>query len=64
MQPDASTQAHQDDDEFAYLRREFRRRAAEFPKRLSFILFVLVAIAGLGGLGIWTELVKSFGPGP
>lgn len=58
MQPDASTQAHQDDGEFAYLRRELRRRAAEFPKRLSFIFFVLVAIAGLGGLGIWTELVK------
>ena len=48
----------QQEGEFAYLWRELRRRTAEFPKRVPFIVYVLVAILGLGGLGIWAELVK------
>lgn len=57
MQLDLTT-PDQPEGEFAYLCRELRRRTAEFPKRFSFIVYVLVAILGLGALGIWTELVK------
>ena len=49
---------NQKEGEFAYLWRELRRRTVEFPNRFSFIVYVLVAIVGLGGLGIWTELVN------
>ena len=41
-----------------YLCRELKRRTAEIKKRFPFFVFVLVAIVGLGGLGIWAELVK------
>ena len=56
MDPDATTTY--DDDEFAYLGRELCRRTAGLRKRFSYIVYVLVAIVILGGLGIWTEGVK------
>lgn len=56
MNPDAPTTY--DNEEFAYLRHELRRRTAGLAKRFSYIVYVLVAIVILGGLGIWTEVVK------
>ncbi|MDD9964036.1 MAG: hypothetical protein OXU70_18315 [Gammaproteobacteria bacterium] len=57
MQLDSTIPDYQE-GEFTHLRRELQRRMSEFPKRFSLIAYVLAAIVILGGLGIWTELVK------
>ena len=49
---------YREEGDLVYLRREFSRRTAEVWKRFPFVAFVLVAIVGLGGVGIWAELVK------
>ena len=49
---------HENGGEFAYLWGELSRRTKEFPKRAVLVFYVLGAVAGLGGLGIWTELVR------
>ena len=48
-----------DHGEFSYVGKELCRRTAEIWKRFPLFVFVLVAIVGLGGLGIWVELVKA-----
>lgn len=53
-----TTTPNQDQGEFAYLWAELGRRTKVFPKRVPFFAYVLVAIIGLGGLGIWAELVR------
>ena len=58
MNSDATIPDYREDGDFVYLRRELSRRTAELWKRFPFLAFVLVAIVGLGGLGIWAELVK------
>ena len=58
MNSDTSVQDYREEGDLAYLRRELSRRTAEIWKRFPFLAFVLVAIVGLGGLGIWTEIVK------
>lgn len=58
MDTDASTEASARDGEFRYVRKELCRRTAEITRRFPLFVFVLVAIIGLGGLGIWTELAK------
>ena len=58
MNSDAAMPDYREEGDLLYLRRELCRRTAEVWKRFPFLVFVLVAIVGLGGLGIWAELVK------
>lgn len=58
MESDATNTDNLGGDEFADLRRQLRERTAGLHKRFSYVVYVLVSIVVLGGLGIWTELVK------
>ena len=57
MDPETISTDHQEEGEFVYLRRELRRRTAEFPKSFTFFAYVVAGVVMLGGLGIWTELL-------
>ncbi|MYA59520.1 MAG: hypothetical protein F4X40_03025 [Chloroflexi bacterium] len=58
MDTDTAPAVYAGDGEFRYVRKELCRRTAEVTKRFPLFAYVLVAILGLGGLGIWTEVVK------
>jgi hypothetical protein len=53
-----STGKTNDRGDWPYLRREIRRRTFQPFSHAPFIFYVLLAILGLGCLGIWVELVK------
>lgn len=44
--------------DWLYLWREIKRRTLQPLSRFPFIIYVIVAIIGLGCLGIWVELIK------
>ncbi len=44
--------------DWKYLGGELLRRTIQPVKDVPFVLYVILAIIGLGGLGIWVELVK------
>lgn len=58
MDPETTPINHEEEGDFAYLRRELRRRTSEFPKSFTFFAYVVAGVIMLGGLGVWTELLK------
>jgi len=55
----SATVANDDEvGDWAYLRREISRRTLQPWSQAPFVIYVLVAIVTLGGLGIWVEIVK------
>lgn len=56
MSSDAKTNARHGD--WHYLRREISRRTFQPFSDVPFVFYVLLAIIGLGCLGIWVELIK------
>lgn len=49
-----------DRGDWRYLRREIVRRTRQPFSHAPFVIYVLLAIIGLGCLGIWVELIKFF----
>lgn len=45
--------------DWAYLRHELKRRTFEPAAHFPFVVYVVVAVIGYGGLGIWAEIVKG-----
>ncbi|MCA3641217.1 MAG: hypothetical protein IOC63_05065 [Methylobacterium sp.] len=56
MKSDVNTNAVHGD--WHYLRREISRRTCQPFSDVPFVFYVLLAIVGLGCLGIWFELIK------
>ena len=44
--------------QWEWLVNDLKRRTREPKNDVSFVLYVLTAIVGIGGLGIWVEIVK------